>query len=374
MNVRFYSSVEDGMFMRGLRAELDAHGLVSTSAFAVSTSEYRLAKGLLARLWLRVQMYPGFGFQIVSEGLLGKSAEISVVTTNPFFAPLLATLFLPRRGSKVIQLSWDLFPDALIESGVIGCHSIIARILSKLTRRSFAQSDATVFLGNHLKSYAESVYGAAKHGVVIPVGADGEPFLSSMPQFLDDSNLLKILYCGNMGRMHDVETIVGALMKLSGSNAGLDAKFCGTGQGIVRIRETASSIKGKLSVHVGPGLTDDEWVFAMKNASVALVTMNNGAEHIVMPSKTYSAMVAGQAILAVCPKKSDLADLVLSHGCGWVVEPGDINGLADLIEHLTSAPLEVFEKRSNSFTAGHKYYSAKVVAQQWIQLFKEISE
>ena len=27
-----------------------------------------------------------------------------------------------------------------------------------------------------------------------------------------------------------------------------------------------------------------------------------------MPSKTYSAMAAGQAVLAVCPRASDLAD------------------------------------------------------------------
>lgn len=373
MKIRFYSSVEEGMFMRRLRAELAEHGFASTSAYAVSTTDYRLSTGLLDRLWLRSRMYPGFGFQVMREGMFGKSADVSVVTTNPFFAPALATVFLSHRGSKVIQLLWDLFPDALIETEVLGGRSFSARLLSGLTRRSFERCDATVFLGSHLKSYAESVYGTAKHGVVIPVGADGEPFLSSMPQSLDDSNLLKMLYCGNMGRMHDAETIAGALMKLSGSKVRLVATFRGTGQGIVRMRETASLVKGRLSVQVGPGLMDDEWIIAMKNASVALVTMHEGAEHVVMPSKTYSALVAGQAILAVCSKRSDLADLVQRHDCGWVIEPGDIKGLAGLIEYLTSAPGEVLKKRVNAFTAGHKYYSARVVAQQWIQLFKEIS-
>lgn len=362
------------MFMRGLRAELTGHGMASTTIFAVSMAEYRLAAGLLDRFWLRVRMYPEFGFQIMREGLFGNPAEMSVVTTNPFFAPTLATAFLSRRGSRVIQLLWDLFPDALVEAGVLGSRSFSTRLLGKLTRRSFECCDATVFLGSHLRSYAESVYGPAKHGVVIPVGADGEPFLSSMPQSLDDSTFLKILYCGNMGKMHDVETITGALMKLSGSSVGLDAKFRGTGQGIVRMRETASSIKGKILVQVGSSLIDNEWIMAMKDASVALVTMNDGAENIVMPSKAYSALVAGQAILAVCAKRSDLADLVLSHDCGWVIEPGDVKGLAGLIEHLASAPKEVLEKRLNAFTAGHKYYSARVVAQQWIKLFNEISE
>ncbi|WPC68126.1 hypothetical protein SBP18_06325 [Rhodoferax ferrireducens] len=360
--------------MSGLRIELAKHGLMSTSAYAVGTDEYRFATGFLDRLWLRARMYPGFGLQIIRESMSANTAEISVVTTNPFFAPALSTASLSRRGSKVVQLLWDLFPDALIEAGVIGKHTISARLLGGMTRRALERCDATVFLGDHLKSYAESIYGPAKHGVVIPVGADAEPFLSNMPELLDPSVALKILYCGNMGKMHDVETIAGALMKLSSSKSGGVAKFYGTGEGLVRMRGTAAAMRGSMLVQVGPSLMDDEWIREMKEASIALVTMNQGSEHVVMPSKTYSALVAGQAVLAVCPRKSDLADLVQRHNCGWVIEPGDVNGLTDLIEYLTTAPGEVLEKRLNAFSAGHNIYSAKVVAKQWVNLFEDIRQ
>ena len=69
----------------------------------------------------------------------------------------------------------------------------------------------------------------------------------------------------------------------------------------------------------------------MLRAQVALVTIAPGAERVVMPSKTYSALVAGQAILAICRRESDLADLVRQHDCGWVVEPGNPEQLAQTI-------------------------------------------
>jgi len=59
-------------------------------------------------------------------------------------------------------------------------------------------------------------------------------------------------------------------------------------------------------------------------------------EQVVMPSKTYSAMMAGQAVLAIAPGESDLVDLIKTAGCGWCVEPGDVDGLAVAVEAIRS--------------------------------------
>ena len=101
--------------------------------------------------------------------------------------------------------------------------------------------------------------------------------------------------------------------------------------------------------------------------------MRPGAEGVVMPSKTYSALVAGQAVLAVCPENSDLADLVLRHDCGWVVAPGDAPGLTALLRRLVAAPDEVLKCRRNAWTAGHRYYDQRVLALEWCKLLDTVS-
>ena len=55
-------------------------------------------------------------------------------------------------------------------------------------------------------------------------------------------------------------------------------------------------------IQLGGGLSQAEWIATMESADVALVTMVPGSETVVMPSKTYSAMMAGQAILAIAPE------------------------------------------------------------------------
>ena len=112
----------------------------------------------------------------------------------------------------------------------------------------------------------------------------------------------------------------------------------------------------------------------MTAADIALVTMKRGAEGIVMPSKTYSAMAAGQAILAVCPRESDLADTVTKHDCGWVIEPGDVDGLRALLEALPLQQAEVLRKRRNSWQAAQECYDQRVLAKRWREVLRGLAQ
>jgi glycosyltransferase involved in cell wall biosynthesis len=103
-----------------------------------------------------------------------------------------------------------------------------------------------------------------------------------------------------------------------------------------------------------------------------LVTVKPGAERLVMPSKAYSALVAGQALLAICRSDSDLAELVGRHDCGWVVEPGDAEGLRSALHAIATNPEDLQRKRENAFRAGHERYDAAVIARDWTALFARL--
>lgn len=374
MRVNFYSSVEEGLFQHALRRELNKLGVPSESIYGVNLDNYRSASGALNRAITRAQMYPGFMAKCTYKWATSQVAPVSVVTTNPFFLPYMATKLLQSRKSKTVQLLWDLFPDALVLSDLLKRDSLGYSLMRRMTQSSLEHCEATVFLGDHLKSYAESVYGNANRAIVIPVGADGEPFADSPPRLDDSCPIPSLLYCGNMGRMHDSITISRALGKLAFSTVRLSAKFFGNGPGLRQVRETVGGGAGNISVEFGPGLDDVLWVSVMKKASMALVTMRFGAEKVVMPSKVYSALMAGQAIVAICPRNSDLGDLVDKYNCGWIVEPGKYDELAELLESIASDPHSLYIKRLNAYSAGHAHFSAKVLAKQWLNLFNSICD
>jgi len=85
----------------------------------------------------------------------------------------------------------------------------------------------------------------------------------------------------------------------------------------------------------------------------------------VMPSKTYSALAAGQAVVAICPTASDLADTIRKHDCGWVVTPGDVSGLSNSFREIVGHPTELLRRRQNAWRAGQQVYDQRAQAGVW---------
>jgi glycosyltransferase involved in cell wall biosynthesis len=68
-----------------------------------------------------------------------------------------------------------------------------------------------------------------------------------------------------------------------------------------------------------------------------------------------------------------LADLIVRHDCGWVVEPGDAAGLRQALERIAADRGGLLAKRRNSFAAGHLFYDMAPVAGAWMRLFAELA-
>ena len=367
MKIEVYNSVSGAAFFQRLLQEWKNAGAGVTTCQAISESDYRARRGPLGRLALRWRMYVGYAW-VCWRGARKERTQstLRVVTTNPFFAPALVRWISGGHG-QTINLVYDLFPEALIQSRTIVADSWVARRCAAITRYAMKECTATVFLGDRLRASAEAAHGPARKAVVMPVGADGAPFKDSPPQLLGPDSTPRILYSGQMGSMHDTETLLNAWSMIN--TCRVSWVFHASGGGYARLRQAAGA---PADVTWGGSLPDDKWQEAMKQAQVALVTIAPGAERVVMPSKTYSALVAGQAILAVCRRTSDLADLVVKHDCGWVVEPGDVAGLRSALTSIANDPAGLWSKRNNAFAAGHQYYDMTPVALQWMKLFAEL--
>ena len=185
---------------------------------------------------------------------------------------------------------------------------------------------------------------------------------------LSGAAIPQILYSGQMGSMHETDTLLRAWPDLA---AGVRWIFYASGPRYAHLRRTAGA---RLGVTWGESLPAAEWQQTMKQAQVALVTIAPGAENVVMPSKTYSALVAGQAILAICRKNSDLADLIVKHDCGWVVEPGDTAGLKGVVDCIANDPRGLLAKRGRAFEAGHRYYDMSLIAEEWTKLLETLAD
>jgi glycosyltransferase involved in cell wall biosynthesis len=75
----------------------------------------------------------------------------------------------------------------------------------------------------------------------------------------------------------------------------------------------------------------EEIPYVLASADLHIVTMGQGLEGLVVPSKLYPILMAHKPVLAVAPLESDLARIVEEHQCGLVVGPDDPEGVAKAI-------------------------------------------
>jgi len=366
MRARFLNSVEGGTYWRGIIEELTNQGVEVSDSFAVGEDTYRKRRGRLGKWMTLWSMYLWYPFRILVSP--GKS-DIHTATTNPFFLPSVLRFRLGKK-SHSIMLVYDLFPDAIELSGALRKGSLLSKIIGASTRYALRNCSSTVFLGDLLKKHAESRYGTSKHSFVIHVGADARPFADFPPRSLGQQEKVRIGYCGNLGRAHDSETVFDLFS--AGSPSNLEWRFHSFGPKYESLKLQLSKAPNSEKIRLDGPLPGKEWNDFMRQTHIALVTVESGWENVVMPSKTYSAMVAGQAILAICPSKSDLAELVRKHDCGWVVPVGDVDRLRQVLTNEASDCETLQRKRQNAFDAGQNHYNCSVIAKQWKQLFDEL--
>jgi colanic acid biosynthesis glycosyl transferase WcaI len=128
-------------------------------------------------------------------------------------------------------------------------------------------------------------------------------------------------YVGHLGAMHDWQTLAGIINGL-GRDEGIAVLVAATGSGAEALRSACADVTRDLVRFEAP-LGDRDWRAVMARSDVAVVTLRPTAVRASSPSKAYSALAAGAAILAVMPEDTDVGTLVENEGCGRRIDPGD---------------------------------------------------
>jgi glycosyltransferase involved in cell wall biosynthesis len=75
---------------------------------------------------------------------------------------------------------------------------------------------------------------------------------------------------------------------------------------------------------------------SLVNCDAALISLRAGLEGVAVPSKLYGILAAGRAVVAQVPSGSEVALAIVDADCGFVVQPGDAQGLAIAIRGLAT--------------------------------------
>jgi len=178
-------------------------------------------------------------------------------------------------------------------------------------------------------------------------------------------------YFGNMGRFHDMETIMAAAWQLKDSK---DIVFLFVGEGHKKQWMLGFAEKHRLdNCRFYTYVDRKDLGYALSVVDVGLVSLLYGQEGLSVPSKTFGMLAAGVPVIGVMSPKSEIARILREQQCGIVVTPGREEELADKILELYNNRERLRRMGKNASRAIENKYSLGNVSRQYLDLISKVN-
>ena len=292
---------------------------------------------------------------------LVRRGDIVIAKTDPplLQVPLAAVARL--RGARLINWMQDVYPELAVALGVDALRGLPARALSALRGGALRSAVRTVAIGARMREVlvaagapADSVAEIHNWGddAVLASAAGGSPLRAEWG-FAPDR--LVVAYSGNLGRAHDLETMLEAARILAAEGAPIDFLF--VGGGVLGARLEAAGLP---NLHRRPYQPREDLPRSLAVADIHWLSLRPELEGLIVPSKFYGAAASARPVLFIGAEDGEVAQLVRRHDCGWALSPGDANGVAELLRGLSADRSRLAGPGANArrmvserFTRGH---------------------
>jgi colanic acid biosynthesis glycosyl transferase WcaI len=252
--------------------------------------------------------------------------DIVLVITNPPSLPFIASLASRLKGAKLILRVEDLYPEVLVAAGLAKEKSLLVKVLNSLHRRLYKRADRIIVLGREMLALVKKKMGdEAAHAALIPHWADSEQIVplprenNALLHRLALADKFVIQYSGNMGRTHDLESLIRCADILE-KQKDIHFLFIGSGAKEPALRKIVNELMPK-NVTILPPQPREDLAVSLNACDLAVISFVKGMAGVSVPSRMYNIMSAGKPILAVADKESELARTIMEENIGWVVKP-----------------------------------------------------
>ena len=235
----------------------------------------------------------------------------------------------------------DIFPEvaALIDDFR---NETVNRTLDRVNRYLLRHADAIVALGERMQRRLVEEKGADPARVhVIHNWADCAAIVPGPKDnaFAREHGLVDrfvLMHSGNVGLSQNLDVLIEAADRLR-SKERLTIAIVGDGARRAGL-ETLAAARGLTNVRFFPYQAKALLHESFATADAFLVSLKQGIEGFIVPSKVYGILAAGRAYIAATDPSSEPAQIARETGCGLVAAPGDAAALADAIATLYDDP------------------------------------
>lgn len=298
-----------------------------------------------------------------------KKGTIVVAKTDPPLVSVIAALVVTLKGGILVNWLQDLFPEVADRLDIKVAKGAIGKILQRVRNWSLRKAAMNVVLGTRMQDYVHNEGISLKNISIVPNWSDiyldpeQEPEPNPYRKQWELEDKFVVGYSGNMGWAHDFDTLIGAADRLQHRE---DIVFLFIGGGAkreyieTRVREL--SLRNVVFKDYQPR---EALLDSLRVPDVHMITLLPELEGFIVPSKFYGVAAVGRPTFFVGSKQGELGELLGKHKAGHVVEIGEDQQLAALIEKSSNDQDDVTQLGKNALRAYQDNYSRAKAAERW---------
>ena len=306
---------------------------------------------------------------------LASKGDVVVAKTDPPIISAPVMMVARLRGAKLVNWLQDLFPEVAAALGMPLGGSLVVGALTWLRDRSLRAAAANVVLGSRMAAIT-TAHAPQSRVRVVPnwsPAADIAPLPRSANPLAAGWQMVDrfiIGYSGNLGRAHELGILLDAAERLRHR---LDIVFLIIGEGNQKESLQQDAIRrGLVNVLFKPYQPKDQLKFSLTLPDVHLVSLKPALEGLIVPSKFYSSIAAGRAVLVIGDGDGELAREVVRGNCGVTVAPDDALGLANAIERLCDETGTCARMGANARTMFETKFAQTIAIGKWRAVLAEV--
>jgi glycosyltransferase involved in cell wall biosynthesis len=330
-------------------------------------------RNLLGRLFDYVTFYVGAFLWLL---IRARPGDIFITLTDPPLLAVVSSAVAALRRCRQINWLQDLFPEVAYSLGVLS-PTVPHKVLVGLRNLALQHADMNVAISDRMLDYVRSQGIQRSRSVAIHNWTDGrevyprEPHESQLRSEWGLQGKFVVGYSGNLGRAHELETILEAA-KLLAHDQGVQFLFVGDGHLFSSLRDQVKS-HALNNVSIRPYQPRAQLGDTLAVPDVHLISLKPALESFVMPSKLYGILAAGRPVFFVGDADGEIPGILQRADCGIGISIGDGISLARQIEHLRRNLAQRERWGRNARILLERNFDQALIIPHWLRLVASVA-
>ena len=314
-----------------------------------------------------------------------KNCDVMFIPSTPPIMGWMAAKIKKRRKIPFVYNLQDIFPDSLVGTGLAKKDGLLWKIGRVIENFTYRNADKIIVISQDFKrnimakgvpeEKIEVIYNWVDENAIVPVkDEDNELF----EEFGIGREKFRVVYAGNLGNAQNIEIIVEAAKRLKDKG---NIEFVIFGTGGLEDEIKATKEKAQLdNLKILPLQPYERVAKVYGLGHACIVACKPGLGGAAMPSKTWSIMSSGRAVLANFDE-GELKEIVeggpstssgTANPCGVFTKAGDLEGFVAAIEELSQHPERCAEMGRNGRQFILDNLTREVGTRRYVEVIKSV--